>query len=395
MTHSFPTGYTLVGGPLDIDLAPNQSATFQVRLDNTIPGVKSGEIIIDTNDLDENPFNFAITGEVPAVAEISVTDQFSLAAIPDGGSIDLGQVDLGTFGPLGGFQVANVGTDTLTLGSVTLPSDFLVATQLGSSVAPGGPASTFTFHVDASTVGLKQGWLSFPNNDSDENPFDILLHAEVLDPATAEIEIHDIASGATLLDGNTIPIDFGTVVWRKDGPERTFSVENLGFYPLQLPSLVAPTGFLVTDPLAATIQPGESDDFTLKLDSDLVGVHQDDVVITNNDVDESPFNFAITGEVLGAPEIQLTTDNGQTDIVHSVTDIAFGTRLLGQTASEAVRCDKRRDRRSSHLAGYSARWFHRHDTAWPNQSGAWAIGLVHPDNRYAKPGIAVGRCHIG
>jgi hypothetical protein len=70
---TLPTGFTLVEG-LSPSIAAGASDTFQVRLDTTTAGTKSGEIRFTTNDSDENPFNFSITGTVNAPA---VPDDFA------------------------------------------------------------------------------------------------------------------------------------------------------------------------------------------------------------------------------------------------------------------------------------------------------------------------------
>jgi len=62
-----PTGFTLIEG-LSASLAVGASDTFTVQLDTTTMGTKSGEISFSTNDYDENPFNFRITGTVTAAA---------------------------------------------------------------------------------------------------------------------------------------------------------------------------------------------------------------------------------------------------------------------------------------------------------------------------------------
>lgn len=60
---SVPTGFTAteaLGGPL----APGASDTFSVRLDNTATGSKKGRVQFVTNDADESPYDFAISGGV-------------------------------------------------------------------------------------------------------------------------------------------------------------------------------------------------------------------------------------------------------------------------------------------------------------------------------------------
>jgi hypothetical protein len=60
---SVPEGYT-VTEPLDAAIAPGGSDTFTVRLDTATTGTKAGQISFTTNDSDENPFNFSVTGTV-------------------------------------------------------------------------------------------------------------------------------------------------------------------------------------------------------------------------------------------------------------------------------------------------------------------------------------------
>jgi hypothetical protein len=64
-----PTGYTVTNS-LSSSLAPGASDNFTVRLDTSMAGTKSGQISFATNDSDENPFNFSITGDVttPVIA---------------------------------------------------------------------------------------------------------------------------------------------------------------------------------------------------------------------------------------------------------------------------------------------------------------------------------------
>jgi predicted outer membrane repeat protein len=58
-----PTGFSLVG-TLPATVAPQAQTLLQVQLDATAVGTLSGELSFATNDSDENPFNFAISGTV-------------------------------------------------------------------------------------------------------------------------------------------------------------------------------------------------------------------------------------------------------------------------------------------------------------------------------------------
>jgi parallel beta-helix repeat protein len=58
-----PTGFSLVG-TLPTTVAPQTETPLQIQLDATAAGTLSGEVSFATNDSDENPFNFAISGTV-------------------------------------------------------------------------------------------------------------------------------------------------------------------------------------------------------------------------------------------------------------------------------------------------------------------------------------------
>ena len=62
-----PTGFALAEG-LAPTLAPAATDTFTVRIVPFDPGERSGEVSIASNDADENPFTFPVTGSVPPAA---------------------------------------------------------------------------------------------------------------------------------------------------------------------------------------------------------------------------------------------------------------------------------------------------------------------------------------
>ena len=67
-----PAGFTLMEG-LSSSLAPGASETFTVRLDAATMGTKAGDLSFSTNDRDENPLNFRITGTIAtAVANLAL-----------------------------------------------------------------------------------------------------------------------------------------------------------------------------------------------------------------------------------------------------------------------------------------------------------------------------------
>ena len=63
-TVNAPAGFTVTQQALLINLLAGQSTTFVVRLDTAVAGTKIGDITFTTNDPNDNPFNFRITGVV-------------------------------------------------------------------------------------------------------------------------------------------------------------------------------------------------------------------------------------------------------------------------------------------------------------------------------------------
>jgi hypothetical protein len=67
---TLPSGFSLVAGPGISSLAAGASTSFTVRFDASASGTSSGTLAIATNDADENPFNFTISGMVLEPARI-------------------------------------------------------------------------------------------------------------------------------------------------------------------------------------------------------------------------------------------------------------------------------------------------------------------------------------
>lgn len=103
-------------------------------------------------------------------------------------------------------------------------------------------------------------------------------------------------SSATTTDGT----DFGTITAGGSTVTRTFTVTNDGDADLTTSSLSVPTGFTITEALDATISASSNDTFSVRLDNVDVGTKTGQISIDNNDADEDPYNFTITGEVSAA-----------------------------------------------------------------------------------------------
>ena len=70
-----------------------------------------------------------------------------------------------------------------------------------------------------------------------------------------------------------------------------------------------PAGYSITEGLSSSIGAnGGYDDFTVQLTASAANTYSGQISFTNNDSDENPFNFSITGVVTAplAPEVAVT-----------------------------------------------------------------------------------------
>ncbi|MBN1512376.1 MAG: choice-of-anchor D domain-containing protein, partial [Phycisphaerae bacterium] len=157
-----PYGFTLVEG-LSTSLAAGASDTFTVRLNTTYVTTRSGQISVTSNDGNESPFNFTITGRIlpPQVPEVEVRGNGRVILDGDLSASTLDHTDFGTAiqnqaGPTRTFTVYNTGTAALTLGAVSVPAGFSLVEGLSGTLAAGS-SDTFTIRLDTATGGIKTG----------------------------------------------------------------------------------------------------------------------------------------------------------------------------------------------------------------------------------------------
>jgi hypothetical protein len=161
---SVPSGYT-VTNPLSSSISPGQSDTFTLRLDPPTVGIKSGNVSFSTNDSDENPFVFAISGVVtlPNWIVASPSATFSLTGAVGNqvlhlasGSITL-PVDAGGAVP----ALSIVQSD----GSITMDSSqHLASLQIESGSATLSAGGSRWLFSDSISVG-SGGQLDLNDND--------------------------------------------------------------------------------------------------------------------------------------------------------------------------------------------------------------------------------------
>ncbi|MBI3464010.1 MAG: hypothetical protein HY000_13270, partial [Planctomycetes bacterium] len=116
----------------------------------------------------------------------------------------------------------------------------------------------------------------------------------------------------------------------------TFTIDNTGGEDLTLdvPSLQLPTGFSLVVAFEATVAPFASTEFVVQLDAAQAGVYAGEVSFGNNDADEDPYDFWISGNVVSAPF--LTLDLDANDSSGMVGSDYYAEWTLGQGAVSAA-----------------------------------------------------------
>lgn len=119
------------------------------------------------------------------------------------------------------------------------------------------------------------------------------------------------ADAVELSSGQTQPVALPAAVQYRPATPAVFTVRNAGTAPLAGLSLSLPAGFSIVDPLAESIAPGDSDVFTITVDTSRVASFAGTLSIHSNDADENPFAFFISAAVVPAPpDIAPTTPSG-------------------------------------------------------------------------------------
>ncbi|MCL4206714.1 MAG: choice-of-anchor D domain-containing protein [Pirellulaceae bacterium] len=240
-----------------------------------------------------------------AVAAPEITVSVDSSNLPDGsGSVTFGSTTTGT-PVVKTFTVQNTGTANLILGAITMPAGFTASAFGTTSVAAGG-STTFTVTMTAGTAGSYSGTVSFVTNDADENPFDFAVSGTVNAPAAPEIAVS--VDSSNLPDGSG-SVAFGTTT-AGTPVTKTFTVQNVGTADLTLGAISVPSGFTYTTFGTTPVVPGGSTTFTVTMTAGAAGSYSGTVSFVNNDADENPFNFTVSGTVTAPVSVVLIMDDG-------------------------------------------------------------------------------------
>lgn len=253
---------------------------------------------------------------------------------------DFGTVVLGGSSVTHTFTVTNTDPNPLNFILVGLdniagsnPSDFS-KTNISNPLLFGGQSATFDVTFDPNApAGPKNAIVSIDVNGGFEtHTFNIQGTATT--PALAP-EIDIIGNGVSIVNFDLTPstvdnTDFGQVDVAAGSVTHTFTIANTGTAPLNLTGtpLVLISGgsgdFIVSNFPTTPVAPLSTTTFDITFDPSSTGAISANILIQNNDGDESNYLFSIAGEgTIATPEIDIL-GNGNSianlDFSPSVTD---------------------------------------------------------------------------
>ncbi|MEH2194144.1 MAG: choice-of-anchor D domain-containing protein [Nostoc sp.] len=288
-----PDGFSLVG-TLPTSVAANASTTITVALNTTTPGTYSGALTLGNNDSNESPFDFAISGTVKPVPSPEIQVLNGTVDIADGSTTAINFGDVITGNSLTkAFTINNTGTAALNLTNLKLPDGFSLVGTLPTSVAANA-STTITVALNTTTPGTYSGALTLGNNDSNESPFDFAISGTVKPVPSPEIQV--LNGTVDIADGSTTAINFGDVI-TGNSLTKAFTINNTGTAALNLTNLKLPDGFSLVGTLPTSVAANASTTITVALNTTTPGTYSGALTLGNNDSNESPFDFAISGTV--------------------------------------------------------------------------------------------------
>lgn len=229
------------------------------------------------------------------------------AEVPNWASgIDIAGAETGSFSDTV-FTIENHGAGALYLtGTPTVEllgyhaHLFTVVEPFPAAQIPAGSSTTFTVRfmpTPDSGSGTRFASLGIRNTDLDEGEYQFEITA-----VAGKAPEMEVKQGSTLIPNGSGSCSFSTTVVGLDS-DIVFTIQNLGTDTLNLtgsPDAVAFTGadaaqFTLQVPPPASIQAGNSATFTVRFSPQEGGIKNATATIANDDADEDPYDFAISG----------------------------------------------------------------------------------------------------
>jgi len=280
-----------------------------------------------TNDSNENPYNWTISGTATAgpVPEADVTR--GATAVADGGTNTVTGSVAGIASSLT-YTITNSGTAALTLGAFATSGTSTnctvsFTTQPGTSVAASATTSLI-LSVTPTAVGAWSVMVTGATNDSNENPYNWTISGSA---TAAPAPDANVTRGASAIADNGSDAIAGTTPGVATAV--TYTITNAGSAALTVGNFAV--GSLVNCTVSITTQPAGSvaasatTSLVIAVTPTATGAWSANLSATTNDSNGNPYNWAITGGAGGGG----STTNVSVSSGGCGAGGAFGLIILG------------------------------------------------------------------
>ncbi|MBZ0138108.1 MAG: choice-of-anchor D domain-containing protein, partial [Planctomycetes bacterium] len=314
---------------------PGSTTTFQVGLTPAASGTFSLQLVVASDDLNENPYNINITGSAAAGGEIHVERPVA-TNLADGATDPLGGGHVAGVPLVLTYTVRNQGTAALTISGASV-GNFVNCTAGVTSALPGsianGGAATLQITVTPGAAGIFSFEIDISSDDVDEGNYDILASGTAI--TGGEIHVQR-PLGTDLFDGDPDTIAGSPIAGI--GTALNYTVFNQGTAALGIVGVVISNqvncGVVITGALPASIANGANAPLQLTVTPVDDGAFSFDFYIDNDDVSESQYDIHVQGNALPGGEI-----NVQRPIATNILDGATDPLGAGHVAGVAIVLD--------------------------------------------------------
>lgn len=213
----------------------------------------------------------------------------------------------------------------------------------------GNYNETFNITAPNTTGTYDVTFIAYTNSSCDSSTFDTEVMSNAVTVSAPEINVVGITDNGTDTSFGSALVSGGTI-------DKTYTIENTGTNSLSITGVTFSGGnsgdFSVLSAPAASVVVGSSTTFTVRFDPSAAGNRTTTLNIANNDSNENPYNFTISGTgYIPAPEINVqgngnnitdgdntpsTTDNTDFGIINVNGGIIEKTFRIQNTGTAAL-----------------------------------------------------------
>lgn len=312
-------------------MVPNTSRTFTLTFHPQVAGASSTTVTLRSNDPNDDPYTFVISGTGLDVPEINVSSS-DTGNLSDGGTDTHLSANAGSSKTVT-YTIQNTGSQALNLtnSAPTLTNAVNVGTPVVSkysvtTLPNSATTATFTVTYTPQLAGAFRFDLDIISDDPDEATFDIAASGT----ATGVPEINIQGNGQNISLGDTTPstsdhTDFGDVSVGS-AEQRTFTIQNTGKAALNISEITTDGGDFSISSAPSSIAAGSSGTFKVDLTASVAGSRFGIITVKSDDSDESNYSFDVIANAI-TPEISLSSTENI-----SITDggtESYGTEGIG------------------------------------------------------------------